>query len=1080
MEAESEEKNKAYEEEKQSLQEEHDKGLEEFRNSHSHQIGQLQVQLIERDALHQQDLEKVSKTLEDSKIIAFQRRSDETSAKLEALQQQLNREQINGSDAESKIEELQSNLADLQNRLEETQKAAALGTAAKAHLSKSVEEKDIFIRDKEEELGTTLDQVESLRSEHASQLSQIQTQHKDTKNRALELENSLNAMTLEHKSSLARKDLALQESLNTIKVLESLVHENVEKHNQSLSSKDTTIKSMNIDIENWDTAAVELASKHENAIKQKDGELNSYRLQVKELQSQVNATAEGNVKINKIRDLEINTMADKIKSLEETSSLSSNRMKNLSETKDQETETLHNSIKQLQMEIAAASDEHNDLIIQKNHKIITLQESIEGIERVSASNLEDLMATRDMETMGQKKKNRELEEALELVENERDSIKISLRESNDHAANVEVQKKRVEELEAAIQDYESKALDDQASVEKIHQSQIEEVRSKHASDLKNIRTAIEKRHGKDIEGLKSIHKGNIETTLSSIRAEHALKLASIQADVNKSDEDNQKLSNTLSSLQMELHKAKEVLAVEKKSTDTEYNQLKVELGDARNEVTALKKMLDIFDRESLEKDQSHSNSIQKIKSESEDTSKLLVDKTQSLQKVLADNANTLEKLKSESRKYQSNLKDADVKHTEVIQGLENEHAARDKESENAYLNSIAQLQQQLGDSVTNLDRAVEAERQLHADKINQLQTKQTVELEELQAQLIKFKSDCSTAQKELESMSNYEAELDLLKNKHAAKLDEQDKIHQRLKVKIAELSGNLNSSENSNNVQLQSHQLEIAEITRKLEAAQAARDMGVASHNEEVTALRRGHEHKLSELSTQMKLTEEEHEKQRQSGAEVRDRLVEQLRELEDARQSLPRLQGELVKSKQRVDHSDKEVNELRDSLDQAFVELNEERARTDDLREEVQALHDELDANAQGRGQANTELQKAHNTAKTAFIKEKSNNSVLKQQLEDATSATKLHLARVREVEAALKAHSAEIIELKTKISGPRASMTLGLAASKWVDNGNEAQMEDDSRDVGADLQGTVRFYEFQSIEMHTNCCRWPALMRN
>lgn len=240
----------------------------------------------------------------------------------------------------------------------------------------------------------------------------------------------------------------------------------------------------------------------------------------------------------------------------------------------------------------------------------------------------------------------------------------------------------------------------------------------------------------------------------------------------------------------------------------------------------------------------------------------------------------------------------------------------------------------------------------------------------------------------------------------------------------------------------------------------------------EIIELTKQHATEISKIQETLRTENEKRDMERKQGAEVRDRLANEVRELEGVRKELPSVREEAERYRMAAELARLEMHEVDNRLQQALAASQDHEASHRDLSVEVDKLRAELAdlkaKPAESRGHSKQRSSHSHELEALQIMadKEREYTDKLKKQLDEATIVADRHATRVREVEAALKVTTAELTEMRTRRANGQEFTTSPapkgrLRTSRWISESSQENHATESDwsgvGLGSHIEGTV-----------------------
>ena len=567
------------------------------------------------------------------------------------------------------------------------------------------------------------------------------------------------------------------------------------------------------------------------------------------------------------------------------------------------------------------------------------------------------------------------------------------------------------------------------------QSLIEQLKSTHAGHLEQLKAS----HNETLRDSEAAASKRLETLTASHKAElqrNAETAAASVGDITRKDAEVTQLGKAIENLQQEL----ETLREEK---DHEIESVKVSLAEnyEHDLQAALKEAETNFETSSSGLTSEHERAIsgkqsliESLSTERDSALKIKADLKQELQ----DAAAQIHGLKGILQDFDQEGQDKDQQHQAALTKISSELDRTSKA-----LEAMSQ------ENKSALDK--------HAEELDQLRANHAKELDSL-------KTD-STAADALKS--EHEQQLKSLKESHteiASTLEEQIKQleteNKKRSVEQQETAKNHETELDDLRYQLVKVKSDFASAQAELEGSSGQRGL-IESLKEEISNLKKVHEAKLADLDEQRKSEADKHLKERQSGAEVRDRLVSQLAELEGFRAELPSAHADVKKHKADAEAALLEAQRTKSELERvAFTkaQLNQSLIDSNGELQTIRAEFEKFKKNARRRSRSASAYKRDLEALQISSEKEHEQVGVLKRQLEEALEAVERNAKKVREVESSLGATKLEMKELRAK------NLNTGnkdLLSSRWAADekaaADDEKVQPEGTELGSHIEGAV-----------------------
>ena len=428
-----------------------------------------------------------------------------------------------------------------------------------------------------------------------------------------------------------------------------------------------------------------------------------------------------------------------------------------------------------------------------------------------------------------------------------------------------------------------------------------------------------------------------------------------------------------------------------------------------------------------------------------------------------------------------NLAKAEEQHKNIIDELrkhhENSYNAMRDEIELVTRNEIQAVQTQHGSELTELraqviqhrEAASAAEGELQAYREAQVATHRDPTLEQ-QVEDLSVRLEAAEAQsKDLEETKNQLGRQTGIVESLKKQLSEQTKDMEETRAKDSEIMARLTAS---------AHEASRANESDNSEAEQL---------KQKIVELAEKHTVELTRLQETMSIENEKREKERKSGAEVRDSLARQLQDAEEARKMVPGLKNTVQQHRRAAEvasadaqNAQNQLKNITSTMKVRETEIKQTLSQLNSLQAEFAAYKETSDtkggksSNASTSDVSNEEFSLSSNQELEALQSiadnERERSDKLVRELKDAKAVAEKHATRVREMEAALKVTSAELTEMKTCRVGESAS-SLGSSARIGKDTlknsrRTDESLQDGSMDGGVEVEDKEGGQETRSVE--------------
>ena len=800
----------------------------------------------------------------------------------------------------------------------------------------------------------------------------------------------------------------------------------------------------------------------------------------------------------------------------------------LIEMKEGDTLTMQRELEQLvithnrDLEDAEATSSQHVLEIQRTEK--EARQEIRKLEANLATAIDERQNIRrttgsEISSMGRviESLQDELQILKERKDRETDALKVRLIQEHDETMT-KVQAEHTLALQAAKDDANHKRLS---------------IASDHNEELQHLRMNLEKAKQEHNEALSAIATSKLELQRN---------LQNVSAENSSTAEAKSLLEKALEDASAEISSLKKVLETFDKDRQGKEEQHVSIISKMREDLDHTARTLqekisessELMEKHSAELDsirQNHADEVEAIKAES-------AGKADSALRDLQEKHHLLKRdLQKAQDNSEASLNSLKADHTELLRKLTTSH---DNELEELRKNQTSYLEQARTIAETAAAEKVEKAEQKHREAINDLsrqhdenlvamrESHQKVLLD-LQDQVLQHRKDLANAENELQSSRELHSSAEReIRDTHVKELEElrsQSVIAQRdaaqtqlAFVRLQEKNVQIDAVNNQQSTELQDLRKMLAEDKETIEKLTAVSEeadrmlsdaSGAIALKEELESLRRSHDSEIAKLQETMSIEAEKREKERKQGAEVRDRLVGQLAELERFRTESPIAKDLAQAHLHDAEVAQKEAKDVQKKLSAAITEHENQQAVMSEKLDKTLALvqdfetrqkhlsaeHEKALLVAKEHGdhyqKALTELEKVRAelaTAKNRRLsqtvvgseimqeldalqiiadKERDKNDRLKKQIAEISATAEAHATRVREMEAALKVTTAELTEMKTKRADGIDFTTTpaskkGLRTSRWPADSNddgfvEVEGESEGEELGSSIEGTV-----------------------
>ena len=976
----------------------HEESLEATRDALNGQMSEKDAQILDLRKRHEELLQSSAQDLEAAKSMATEQGSAEASRMLEE-RQKTHDEKIRSleENLSAQLSEKGKELSKLESRHQGLLKSSEeeLATAKSAaeerisvEVSRVLEEQkqshEQATQDLQEKLIAELEAAKSAAAEHGSQVtSRLLEQQKEIHGKALkELEDKLKA---EISDANAKHEESSKKALEEVENARSLATEQGASETARLLDEQKRRHAEAV-------ATLEDRFKSGQAKEQESAsKIDALNSEVTDLKNQLDLARQASAGKSEIEGklrAEISALADLnkvVKSLQ-------NELQELTESKRQDLETVSAEKDALKAELDAAIE-----LVEQNSGLAKRLEAketeISGLSHVVASLQDEVLKAQENRDQEIRSLNAELSESIAKNEESERLGELMMQLEKDLAAK----SAEIESLEATVSSLQKQVLEleetkgrELSMLEEDLQQQSKVVLDESKSELRALEEDLAARNGK---------MENLEATISSLQKQ-VLELEETKgSELSKLEEELQQQSKiALDESKTGLKALEEQLALltsERDSAIESKEAIVQQLDDETAQSASLKKTLEKFGQKSQGKDEQHASALARAKDEldksiamldeqKKEQSDLLQTHNADLEKLKASHSQELEALRSENDAHPAALSAAHAEHAKTLQEAQESHTELLEKANTEHQNAMSELQNQVlqhRESLADAENKLQTSQERGSSTERQLKEQHENELDELRMTLAKSKSDSASAQEELAST--------------------QQKV-QKMREEITQREATIQS-------------------------------LQVAAEE---------HANRLSDAEAFKAADDEKREKERKSGAEVRDSLVNQLSEATDAA-------AEAEKAKQVAE----------DEKNRATAELQHAQTDLDKARKETRRR-------SKSRSKQHQQELEA---VQLIADREREQNAKLKQRLSDDSGAIERQAARLQDVEAALKATEAELTVARTRLArlNTGSGVKNGLGESRWASEGAEAegdgteesdpQETSEGTELGSHIEGAV-----------------------
>ena len=800
----------------------------------------------------------------------------------------------------------------------------------------------------------------------------------------------------------------------------------------------------------------------------------------------------------------------------------------LIEMKEGDTLTMQRELEQLvithnrELEDAEATSSQQVLELQRIEK--DARQQIRKLEADLATTIEErqnIQRTTGSEISSMGRVVESLQDELQILkerkDREIDALKVRLIREHDETMK-KVQAKHELALQAAKEDANQRSLS---------------VASDHNEELQHLRLSLEKARQEHNEALSILtaSKSELQQNLENVRAESSstaetksllekaledasAEIASLKKVLETFDKDSQgkeeQHESIITKMREDLERTAQILQEKslessdltqkhsaelesiRKSHADEINAIRTEsAGKADGVLKNLQEKHDLLERNLQKAQDSSETSLNSLKADhTEMIGRLAESHSHELEELKQNQASDHEQARTTAEiAAAEKVEEAEKKHREAINELSHQHdenlAGIREDHQKALLDLQDQVLQHRKD-LANAENELQSSRELHSSTERDTREKHVEELGELQSQIAVAQSNAAQSRLAFERLQEEKVQIEAVNKQQSTELQDLRQLLAEDKETIERLTS---ASE---------------EADRMLSDTSEATAL-----KEELESLRRSHELEMAKLQETMSIEAEKREKERKQGAEVRDRLVGQLTELEKFRTEFPAAKDLAQEHLRAAEVARTEAKGAQEKLNSAIMEHKNQQAEASEKLDKTLALLHDIET---GQKDLSTECEKAMLAAKehedhhqkalaelekvraelaaaknkrlsqTAVgseimqeldalqiiaDKERDKNDRLKKQIAEIGATAEAHATRVREMEAALKVTTAELTEMKTKRADGREFATTpvskkGLRTSRWPAESNddgfvEVEGESEGEEMGSSIEGTV-----------------------
>lgn len=703
-------------------------------------------------------------------------------------------------------------------------------------------------------------------------------------------------------------------------------------------------------------------------------------------------------------------------------------------------------------------EKKEDTIMEKDRQIVELQSEMQEFRTGQVSQLEEVERT-SLDRLQQLED--ELSEARDDLSQSR-SLHHSVLAS--HEEELVSKDEEIKGLVQVVEGYQSQmqSIHEQKERE-VHEAKLDliEEHEKVVSDLHRQHSAdvadVEFSNGRNLQALQAKH----EKALESARGNHASKVTTLDKSLQDSVVKNEMIKQEISLGKAIIDK----LEVEVASLKHE----KAELGDtskqASDEVMGLRKTLETLGHDAEDKERQCAAAVKKLEAELAETTKALEERIAEKDTWLKRHVEEIDSLHS---LHAVNLKALESESRDALLEIQKSHdklIAQSIQSEKEYGEELGALKSEHTETLEQRAKDLEHLITTHAtetrDKLDQIERTHQEEIKALiQSTDQKYESLFKEMNTATEQLQQHKDSRDV----QAERCEELVKAVESLKSELATSQDELNHATS-----------EIARLTTETEEARKTlQDTTETDHlRYEMFELTRHHAAELARMQDTLDVENEKRAKERKQGAEVRDRLVSETEKLtgdlsavkleaDKYRMELDVAKTDLQEEVKKNDASRRSIELIEASHQKTTDDLKEARAAIEKVKSEIFQRRDEEESS-----NINQELE----ALQIAADAEREQNTKLREQIREASVTAERQAMKLREVEAALKVTSAELVEMRTirpkgtefsaspvAKSGLRASRQAILEIEAVGDKTDVVHVEEDEENLGPTISGHVR----------------------
>lgn len=639
------------------------------------------------------------------------------------------------------------------------------------------------------------------------------------------------------------------------------------------------------------------------------------------------------------------------------------------------------------------------------------------------------------------------------------------------------------------------------------QDQVQDVQQRKEQALDTAKVQMVQEHHNALQKIQIEHglglkrsQDEADQRVAELAADHEKEIFRLRKANEEARQDHEVALAELLVSKEELYQGLQTLETDKGFLLVGKQELEKALEDASREVLGLKKVLEFFDKDSQDKDEQHSLAVKRMKDELDSTAKMLDEKSKerasenhnvemealrtmhikeiealkadskeksgsAIKEMQANYDALLETWKSSEKSHQIAMEEIKAQHLKSLTDIQTSHATEIEELKGCLERQLSQIKHEDEAKYAEKTAVVKKQHERDMSDIQQqhekiyaaVQQDHEKALSELRDQVIQSRKALADVENELQAIREAQS------NTHAKEKSENERELEELRVELETARSNTARDKET---------IDKLAATAE-EAKKTVPDCSESDRlEEEMSELTKQHAAEVSRIQETLRTENEKRNMERKHGAEVRDRLANELRELEGVRKELPSVREEAERYKMAAELARLEMHEVDSRLQQALAASQDHEASHRDLSVEVDKLHAELGnlktKTAGSKGHSKKLSSHSHELEALQIMadKEREYTNKLKKQLDEAIDAADRHATRVREVEAALKVTTAELTEMRTRRANGQEFTTSPapkgrLRTSRWISESSQenpgTEPDWSGVDLGAHIEGTV-----------------------